>query len=1420
MIIRGRTTTVRTNVVPKGLSFFFTIITTLGLLSAAPIAMAGQSTACPTALLGAGGNICTASDISIATAIVGQDSVGEYCMPGDTIDVNINGSITMRKNSRWDVGIFVASDGKDIKTLAANGGAQVCEVVPLPTTPRQRDGAAIGEAPVIGSFDTVGGADQCGDVEGLNNGDVVSNIPLTVDGGTFNGPVTLACVAGPNGKLRLQSLVSWNQTDPGACDPTNSASYDLTQTSKCSANTTEIDIDIVGRLSIEKVAENGGLNNFSFSYTNDSVPPNANVTNPSSPFVLQDGDSDEIFAEIGTGPATIVLSESNLPNGWSLANISCEGDDATPVVVSDTQITVTLSYNANNPAASQSDITCTYTNVQAQPELTLDKTTSTASYDDTSDTISYSYNVLNSGNVGLAFPVTVSDNKVTVTCPANDGGAPNNGDAILDPGESIDCSATYNISQSDINAGSVTNIATASADGTQSNQDTVTVNAVQNPLLTVVKTSPTNSISTPGAVSYSYLVTNAGNISLTGINLVDDNIDGTVSCPGTSLEPNGFMTCTATHTVTQGEINDGGSPVADSGFLVNNVDATSNEAPLAEDALSIPIVQNTSLAVLKTGVWNDDGSTGGVAEDGETISYTIRVTNDGNTTQNNITVTDPLITDPPNNGSIVCPGGNPFATLAPAAFVDCTATYSITQGDVDNGSRANTATATSDDSQQSDDETVTLPGTASLSILKTGAFQDDATADGFAEAGETINYTFRVSNDGNVTLNNVAVTDPLITDPPNSGSITCPGGNPIPSIAGGAFVDCTASYTLTQTDVDAGQVDNTATADSDETEPTTDDETVPLVQNPSVVILKTGTFQDDVDSDGLAQPGETISYTFRVDNDGFVTLTNVAVTDPKVATITCPGGNPIPSIAPGAFVECTGSYTVQQADIDAGQVENTGTADPDETPPEPDDEITQLPQRATMTVVKSSATTVITAPGTVLYSYLVTNTGNVTLNGISLTDDNDEDDLSCPATTLAPQGQMTCSASHTVTQGEIDANGSPTPDSGLLFNVVTADADEIDGSEQDDLSIPIQQNPAMTVQKSSPTDEVTGEETITYNYLVTNTGNVTLNNISLSDDNDEDDMSCPSTSLAPNTDMVCSATHVVTADELNDNGSPVADSGVIYNEVTASSDEAEDATDELSIPIRFVQTAKFRVTKDFSDDNPDTVEVFISCNTGLPLDQSKVISEGDDVNFVVTSFDRGELDCHITEVPVPAGYTETYTAGAVDDAVAGAIENDAEGCHFLDVEGGQFTCEIYNELDAVDIIVNKEWIGEFEGNAISQEAEAYYTCWNVRTSPTGSTTSDGGSLSFYGNSSDTIDGIYPDFDGSSYCSVNEVNVDSAVEPDDSDCQNLVVTPGVGSSCTIYNVLFYEGIPTLNQYGLLLLALLTLGVGAVGFRRFV
>ena len=147
------------------------------------------------------------------------------------------------------------------------------------------------------------------------------------------------------------------------------------------------------------------------------------------------------------------------------------------------------------------------------------------------------------------------------------------------------------MTQADLDAGQIVNTASASNGVVTSPPDTATVDAIAAPRLLVVKSSVTKSLSAPQTVTYTYLVRNVGNVTVTGIALSDDNDNNDLSCPQTTLAPGALMTCTATHTFTQAELDANGSPVADSDKLANTVTATSDQAPTATDDHVIPIVQ-------------------------------------------------------------------------------------------------------------------------------------------------------------------------------------------------------------------------------------------------------------------------------------------------------------------------------------------------------------------------------------------------------------------------------------------------------------------------------------------------------------------------------------------------------------------------------------------------------------------------------------------------------------------------------------------------------------------------------------------------------------------------------------------------------------------------------------------------------------
>ena len=71
----------------------------------------------------------------------------------------------------------------------------------------------------------------------------------------------------------------------------------------------------------------------------------------------------------------------------------------------------------------------------------------------------------------------------------------------------------------------------------------------------------------------------------------------------------------------------------------------------------------------------------------------------------------------------------------------------------------------------------------------------------------------------------------------------------------------------------------------------------------------------------VTDAGDTIAYTFNVANTGNVTLLAIAVTDAKIANITCP----YVGLLPATNMDCTATYTITQADLDTGGVTNTAT---------------------------------------------------------------------------------------------------------------------------------------------------------------------------------------------------------------------------------------------------------------------------------------------------------------------------------------------------------------------------------------------------------------------------------------------------------------------------------------------------------------
>ena len=338
-----------------------------------------------------------------------------------------------------------------------------------------------------------------------------------------------------------------------------------------------------------------------------------------------------------------------------------------------------------------------------------------------------------------------------------------------------------------------------------------------------------------------------------------------------------------------------------------------------------------------------------VAGDQFTLSITGGGIRDGNTatTTGNATGVQAEVAGP-----VIAQSGTTY-TLAETAASGSLLNYSTTYACVDT---ANGNAPVASGTGQS--FTLKFPDTTSISPnvvctftntpLAPGITLKKTVAESTVSAGGTLHYSYLVKNTGNVTLAPVTIHETEFTGHGTPPSVTCPPE--ANSLAPSDSVTCTATYTATQADVDAGSVSNTATASGktpagDQITSAPSTVTVPAVQSGMLSLVKSaepGSF------DG---PGQTITYTFKVGNTGNVTLHSVAVADELagLSAVSCLQQ----TLAPGAGTTCSATYVTTAADVDAGSVVNTATVHA-RTPA--DKEVASAPSTVTVPAVQSAPT--------------------------------------------------------------------------------------------------------------------------------------------------------------------------------------------------------------------------------------------------------------------------------------------------------------------------------------------------------------------------------------------------------------------------------------------------------------------------------
>jgi hypothetical protein len=243
--------------------------------------------------------------------------------------------------------------------------------------------------------------------------------------------------------------------------------------------------------------------------------------------------------------------------------------------------------------------------------------------------------------------------------------------------------------------------------------------------------------------------------------------------------------------------------------------------------------------------------------------------------------------------------------------------------------------------------------------------------------GVVVPYSFKITNTGNVTLKApFSVADSQI---PN---VNCSGAT---NIAPGAFTTCSGEDQVSSDDINHGLMFNQAIAS---------------------VVFKTTTVSSDMSNwtvitppillevsapAVVSAPGEQ-TYTISLENNTDYPATNIELTTTPGLTINSPCDANIPS---GVRVTCEGKYTFSQQEIDTHSsfdfsLSASGTINATEVYSNQYTltvEMLRDPKLEASLVVTPSANPLVAGTSTVLYTYTLRNSGNVSLKApIAVTD--------------------------------------------------------------------------------------------------------------------------------------------------------------------------------------------------------------------------------------------------------------------------------------------------------------------------------------------------------------------------------------------------------------------------------------------------
>src|SRR5690625_1128634 len=746
---------------------------------------------------------------------------------------------------------------------------------------------------------------------------------------------------------------------------------DLSFTKEVDLSTAELGEELTYTFTVENT---GTEDLFDVEITDNSLPGLSDIT------YTWPGDEGELaMGETLTATATYTVTQDDVDNGsvenLAVVNANDENDDP----LEETESTNDIDNPGKPGENGYQTITTIIETTEADLSFTKEVDLSTA---ELGEELTYTFTVENTGTEDL-FDVEITDNSlpglsdITYTWPGDEG--------ELAMGETLTATATYTVTQDDVDNGSVENLAVVNANDENDDplEETESTNDIDNPgkpgengyqtITTIIETTEADlsftkevDLSTAELgeeLTYTFTVENTGTEDLFDVEITDNSLPGlsdiTYTWPGDEgeLAMGETLTATATYTVTQDDVDNGS---VENLAVVNANDE--NDDPL-EETESTNDIDNpgkpgeNGIPTITTIIETTEADLSftkevdlSTAELGEELTYTFTVENTGTEDLFDVEITDNSL---PGLSDITYTWPGDEGELAMGETLTATATYTVTQDDVDNGSVENLAVVNANDENDdpleetestNDIDNPGKPGENGIPTITTIIETTEADLSftkevdlSTAELGEELTYTFTVENTGTEDLFDVEITDNSL---PGLSDITYTWPGDEGELAMGETLTATATYTVTQDDVDNGSVENLAVVNAndenddplEETEPTND------IDNPGkpgengiptiTTIIETTeadlSFTKEVDL-STAELGEELTYTFTVENTGTGDLFDVEITDnslPGLSDITYTWPGDEGEMAMGESLTATATYTVTQDDVDNGSVEN------------------------------------------------------------------------------------------------------------------------------------------------------------------------------------------------------------------------------------------------------------------------------------------------------------------------------------------------------------------------------------------------------------------------------------------------------------------------------------------------------------------